>query len=613
MKKRNIISTIEDLLGLNRPDEDATLQKWREYSFEVVLNASVGLGLLIYLTMAVTLVKRGEWITLTVDTITYFVGVLAIRYVFKDSAYRTRVILLLVVLYVTGIYLGMTKTAIGDGRIWLLFMSTLAAIFLGIKPGIIAVTLITISWLLLGVLFQHELIGDYDHLTFLVRPENYLLWVNTSVTMGLGGLTIMATLAAIQRNLNESLEQSRSLAKKLRQEEKKYRLLVNNSPDLIMEIEVNHNFQIVACNPAMAKSLGYENDDLIGTHLMEILPEKIVEQRSVFATRAHSQNRTIQFEDERDGRHFHTVFIPNVERNTIQVVAHDITERKEAQAELLRYQQELEKLVEERNVKLRQEVAERERAEKMAMAVQKLADLGMLTTGVAHELNSPLQGMQSVCDYLLMDLDESCSDPVSLREQIEIIQESISRCTKIVRSLRFYTHVSPKDYAEQEIDDLVHNTLLLAKHHLRHVDISIVTELADDMPPLICSRDQIMQVLINLLTNARDAMPEGGEIIIQVDHKPDQRHFELRVIDNGEGIPPEHQDQIYKPFFTTKPVGEGTGLGLFIVSGIVHAHGGELDIESSPGEGTTVTLTLAEEPPREVPSSVYGRYTDFMA
>jgi signal transduction histidine kinase len=88
---------------------------------------------------------------------------------------------------------------------------------------------------------------------------------------------------------------------------------------------------------------------------------------------------------------------------------------------------------------------------------------------------------------------------------------------------------------------------------------------------------------------------------------------ELKVIDNGKGIPPEYQDQIYKPFFTTKPVGEGTGLGLFIVSGIVRAHGGEIEVDSTPGEGTTVTLTLAEDPPRDVPlPSAYGRYAEFI-
>jgi signal transduction histidine kinase len=130
---------------------------------------------------------------------------------------------------------------------------------------------------------------------------------------------------------------------------------------------------------------------------------------------------------------------------------------------------------------------------------------------------------------------------------------------------------------------------------------------------MICSRDQIMQVVINLLTNACDAMPDGGEIAIETAHKAGRGQLVIKVTDTGEGIPPEHLDQIEKPFFTTKPVGKGTGLGLFITSNIVRAHGGEINYESTPGKGTVVTVTLAEEPPEDSTSpSHYGRYAKYV-
>jgi signal transduction histidine kinase len=365
----------------------------------------------------------------------------------------------------------------------------------------------------------------------------------------------------------------------------------------------------------MAKSLGCDHhEELLGKSIRLFLPDEVFKERLAVAEKAFEQGKRQQFEDEHNGKYFYSVMIPNLENETVQIVAHDITERKAAEDKLFKYKEHLEDLVEERNIELMQEMSERERVEKMALAAQKLADLGLLTTGVAHELNSPLQGLQSVSDYLSMNIDEARSSQEFLEEQIEIIQESISRCAKIVRSLRYYAHITPEDYTEQELDDLISSTLVLAKHHFeRNDNISIVTEIEEDLPLILCNRDQIMQVLINLLTNARDAMPEGGEINIQVGHIPEQRLVELKVIDNGKGIPPEYQDQIYKPFFTTKPVGEGTGLGLFIVSGIVRAHGGEIEVDSTPGEGTTVTLTLAEDPPRDVPlPSAYGRYAEFI-
>ncbi len=617
MKTRTPIQFVEKLLGLSHPDaeEDATLQNWREYTFELMLNAGVLIGIFAFTTMLIAFVKEDEWDTVVVSAIVYFIGILGIKYAIKPKSYRLRAFLFLAVFYVAGISMGILKATVGDGRIWLLFMVTFAAIFLGIKEGIIAALVSAVSWLVLGgVVFRYHWIKyPHAHLVSLLDRDNYSLWTTTGVILGSVGLTIVAAITGILRNLNTSLDQSRSLTEKLKHEEEKYRLLVNNSPDLILEID--RDFRVITCNPAMAKSLGYKNkkEELVGRHLQSIItPEEKMRKYAKLISEAFEKG-TVGFEDQRGGRYFYSVLIPNTERGTIQIVTHDITSRKKAQQKLIVYQEHLEELVEERSADLQQEIAERERAEKMAMAAQKLADLGMLTTGVAHELNSPLQGMQSVSDYLLGHLKEVCADQSFLQEQVEIVQDGVSRCAKIVRSLRYYAHTSPEDYTEQKVEDLISSTLLLAKHQLGHSNISINAKLADDMPALICSRDQIMQVLINLLTNARDAMPDGGDITIWVDHNPNQRLFELKVIDEGEGIPAEYQDQIFKPFFTTKSVGEGVGLGLFIVSGIVHSHGGELDIESSPDEGTTVTLTLAEEPPHDVPPpSLYGRYADFM-
>ena len=611
MQVQSVVWFFRDLIGLNVQGDEKTLQGWREYTFRVMLNVSVIVGLLAYVIMVITLIQKREWLVLAVDTMAYFIGIISVRYLINEKHYRLRVLLFLLIFYLTGVSIGLTKATVGDGRLWLLFMSVLAAILLGVRVGLISVAISAFSWLMIGILFHGGVARyPYEHLNDLIQPDNFSLWTNTSVIVFTIGAILIAAVTAIFKNLNETLEETRSLADRLKQEEKKYRLLFNNSPNLVMEID--QAFQILACNPAMAASLGHEQEELIGQTLDSLLPEKYFQSRAKIAIETIELGKPKSFEDKRDERYFHTVMIPNLERGTVQVVANDITNRKLAEKELLQHQEHLEELVEERNMKLRQEMAERERAEKTAMAAQKLADLGMLTTGVAHELNSPLQGIQSASDVLLLDLDQTCSDRSFLQEQIELIQEGVSRCAKIVQSLRFYSHMPPKDFSKQNLGDLIESTLLLAKRDLEQNGISVLTHVAEDMPPMICSRDQIMRVLFNLLNNARDAMPAGGDIKIKAQFETKNRQFKLIVQDTGEGIPGEHLDQIFKPFFTTKPVGKGTGLGMFIVSGIVRAHGGEIEVDSQVGHGTTVEMTFPEQPPEGNEPAFFGRYADLM-
>ncbi|MBP7692447.1 MAG: HAMP domain-containing histidine kinase, partial [Anaerolineales bacterium] len=140
-------------------------------------------------------------------------------------------------------------------------------------------------------------------------------------------------------------------------------------------------------------------------------------------------------------------------------------------------------------------------------------------------------------------------------------------------------------------------------HQLRSwSNVAVVTELTPDLPSLQCDRNQLVQVLINLLTNARDAMPEGGEITVQT--SADAGRLYLRVSDTGAGIPDSIRPKLFDPFFTTKPIGKGTGLGLSIVAGIVRAYGGEISVDSAVGRGTTFSIHF----PVTVPTGSGGAY-----
>lgn len=607
-RKGSLTWFLKDKIGLTRTADEETLQGWREHTFRLMLNVSLFVGLFAYMTELVIAIPNRQWDKVIISTFSVLVGILAVRFFIAEKHYHARVSIILGVLYILGVYFSATTLTVGDGRIWLLFMSILTALFLGAQAGIIAVLINMLSWLVIWILFQQGVLPyPLGRLEEMVAADNLGVWLTTGMISACVGFILITAVTSFYRNLSRSLEKSRSL-------EEKYRLLVDNCPDLIMEIDLD--LEILACNPAMARSLGYKSVNLVGRNLRSLLPEQALSKRIEIAEKALAQNKAIEFKDQLNGKHLSTVFIPNLERETVQVVAHDITERERAQAELLEHKEHLEELVDERSIKLKQEMAERERAEKMAMAAQKLADLGLLATGIAHELNSPLQGIQSVSDYMLIGLERACSDADFLeeqKEQIKIVQENVSRCAKIVHSLRFYAHPPQGQYSEQYLNDLINRTLVLSKHQFDRENISIVTHLDSSLPALICSRDQIMQVLINLLTNACDAMPDGGEVKIETGYKAAQKQLVIKVSDTGEGIPSEHLDQLEKPFFTTKPVGKGTGLGLFITSNIVRAHGGEICYESTPGKGTVVTVTLAEEPPADgARPSFYGRYADYV-
>jgi PAS domain S-box-containing protein len=243
-----------------------------------------------------------------------------------------------------------------------------------------------------------------------------------------------------------------------------------------------------------------------------------------------------------------------------------------------------------------EDITERKEISERMMEAQKLADLGTLAAGVAHEMNSPLQVITGMSKSLLNHLDQGDLDPERLRRNLDVIHRNGWRCAEIVRALRTYTHATPRPFEPNDLNTLVQDGLLLVEHQLKSwSNISIITNLAPDLPPLWCDHNQMIQVLINLITNARDALPHGGDITIRTSYDPASARLSLQVADTGTGMPESVRAKIFDPFFTTKPLGRGSGLGLSIVLGIVRAHEGEIDVHSAPGQGTTFTMYFPEK------------------
>lgn len=236
------------------------------------------------------------------------------------------------------------------------------------------------------------------------------------------------------------------------------------------------------------------------------------------------------------------------------------------------------------------DVTEGVRREQILAQQERLASVGLLASGVAHEVNTPLTGISSYAQMLLDETDPS--DPrYPLLQQIE---KQTFRASDIARRLLNLSRPDHQGFVEVDINELVEETLSLFEPQLRGRRVFVRRELSEDVEPVRGHRGKLQQVLLNLLLNARDAMPAGGEVRIRTEAEKDGVLVEVR--DSGEGIRPELLGRIYDPFFTTKEPGSGTGLGLSITYGIVQEHSGTIGVESEVGEGTRFQVRLPRLP-----------------
>jgi len=221
----------------------------------------------------------------------------------------------------------------------------------------------------------------------------------------------------------------------------------------------------------------------------------------------------------------------------------------------------------------------------------KLASVGRLAAGIAHEINNPLTGILSFSSLLLRSAGEADSQTKS---DLETIVRETKRCREIVRGLLDFSRQVPPRKTAVDVADIAHRSLDIVDHEFEVRGIHVTTAVSDPMPMLRLDANQMIQVLLNLLVNAADATgAQGGEIFLgaKLEVLDGKRYLELKVADNGCGIPPENLDKIFDPFFTTKE-GNGTGLGLAVVWGIVQEHGGTVAAYSRPEQGTTFTVHL---------------------
>lgn len=228
-----------------------------------------------------------------------------------------------------------------------------------------------------------------------------------------------------------------------------------------------------------------------------------------------------------------------------------------------------------------------------------LASLGMLSAGVAHEINNPLGGILALTSLTLEDTP--AEDPRH-ENLVEVVRQT-ERCRAIVKGLLEFSRQSDTEQERVDLNEVLARTLNLIEKQALLFNVRVERHWQTDLPPVLGDRSELQQVFMNLIINAVQAMREQGTIALETSHDVTTDEVVVRVRDTGSGIPATAIDRVFDPFFTTKDSGQGTGLGLSIAYGIITKHGGDIDVESTVGQGScfTVRLPVAHESPVESP------------
>lgn len=251
------------------------------------------------------------------------------------------------------------------------------------------------------------------------------------------------------------------------------------------------------------------------------------------------------------------------------------------------------------SVHICRDITERKRMEEKLLTTDRLASVGELASGIAHELNNPLTGVIGLSELLLKG-----EVPDAAREDLEVIFSEAQRAAQVVKSLLTFTRKHPQVRQMLNINDVIHKVLHLRAYEEKVNNIEVVTCLASDLPEVSADYFQLQQVFLNIVINAEYFMLEAhnqGKLVITTEKAGD--FVRASFADDGPGISKENMGHLFDPFFTTKEVGKGTGLGLSICHGIVTAHGGNIYARSEPGQGAIFAVELPVELSKDIQNS----------
>lgn len=441
------------------------------------------------------------------------------------------------------------------------------------------------SCLGLPIIFQERVYGwicladKLDAEEFSDEDEQLAVTLVTQMAVAYENATLYSEARHHAAELEREIAEREKAEESLRESEVRYRRLFEAARDGILILNAT-TLKITDVNPFMMELLGYSRAEFLGRELWEIglFSDKEASQATF---RELQKTGYIRYADlplqTKVGEPWYVEFISNVYEQgghqVIQCNIRDITERKVAEAAMVAKQGEVLAMTQQ------------------LLQSSKLATMGELAAGIAHELNNPLATVSLRAESLLLQIPDG--DPK--RGALEVIEQEVDRMAKLVSNLLQFSRRNHRQISTIDVYQEIESTLDFIEYHLRSKRINVVREFAEAIPSLHADHQQLRQVFLNLLTNASDAMKQGGTLTLRVASRLPGVGASAIVIefaDTGTGIKPEDLSKVWEPFFTTKAEGKGTGLGLAICRRIIEEHHGTIDIESVFGQGMTVRITL---------------------
>jgi PAS domain S-box-containing protein len=415
----------------------------------------------------------------------------------------------------------------------------------------------TLARLGLGWLFPCRVKGDVIGVLGVGRKDG-LDPLNSEEVDTLKTLAAQAATAIMNGRLYRSL---RSKAEELR-ELKDYNENILESLDSGIVV-LGLDGEITSWNRAMESLYGRKREEVAGRPLAEVLPGTFME----------ALRGTLALGEQGEIGHIYKLRLQTADGRSIMVNV-SVAPFQEGLAERCG------------TILILEDVTARARLEEQLQHTEKMASVGLLAAGVAHEVNTPLAGISSYTQLLRGQIDE----PDARRQLLDKIEKQSFRAAKIINNLLNFSRSSGTEFEQVDVNKALVDVLSLVEHQLSGSRIRVRRELASDLPPIRGNENRVQQVFFNLITNARDAMPRGGWLTLVTYADADTVVAEVK--DTGHGIRREHVRRIYDPFFTTKGIGRGTGLGLSVSYGIVQELGGAIFVESTPGQGTSFQVAL---------------------
>jgi PAS domain S-box-containing protein len=374
------------------------------------------------------------------------------------------------------------------------------------------------------------------------------------------------------RGVSHDITERKQMEEALRRSEEKYRTILENMKEAYYEMDLAGNYTFF--NDALCRHSGYSREELMGMSYKAYVPPEKIEDAFEIYNRVYRTGEPAEMIDvvqiRKDGKRIFVESSAYPIRNEkdeiigFRGVIRDVTERKKAEEE-------------------------KKQLEQKAQLASRLASVGELASGVAHEINNPLTGVIGYAHLLLARKDISRD----VRRDLEIINEGAQRVAGIVKKLLAFARQTKPEQRYVNINELIRNTLDLRSYELSADNIKVSLQLTRDMPMTIADPGQLQQVFLNLIINAETEMKlanDKGKLSI----KTEKINNILRITfkDTGPGIAKENLENIFDPFFTTREVGQGTGLGLSVCHGIVTEHNGRIWAESEPGKGAAFIIEL---------------------